>query len=456
MMRCLSRFIAILPLILAAACSSPKAISVTDSAQQGEVAAKELSSSVANGTYVKKRIQLSLSGQRDAYILLFLHGDTGSTVTARPTVLMTMPYEGFDWSQDAVDRRWSSDPNAATGYSSNDTDSTNYPGSGIVGYQLKSESDLFGDANFYLLHGMNVAFVFNRFYGGATFVEHAFDTAMALKYLAKEKAVDPEKIGIYGLSWGGMTAAYGAILGNVPIKQLTLLSPALDLQALAEYYTNWIPANVASSSQKTAFATFYAPYGRRINPKATSLYSPAQIASKLSSISDHTTILADDSDTLVPTAKTRAIVSAMPSVKVSGLWWSHADAIDYETASLSHESHATQPLVFSDVLTIMQMDMAYALLPASANMTILIYEMNVWNTYLAYMRAEQQRGQDMTAFTRMLIQMAGPRVLVMNQQDNTQSGAGSIFVSTWLNLYWGVNITPANVVSVLESTGLPN
>jgi pimeloyl-ACP methyl ester carboxylesterase len=451
----LFRWLILIPLVFLPACSSPTALKTAGGdLSQAQISSKELSSGVANGTYVKKRMQISLEGKRDAYVLLFLHGDSGSTVTARPTVLMTLPYEGFDWSEDAVDRRWSTAVGATSGYAGLDSDSTGFTGVGSVGYKLKSETDLFGEAYFYLLHGMNVAFVFNRFYAGQSYAEHALDTALALRYLAKQTAVDADRIGVYGLSWGGMTAAYGAILSGVPVRQMTLLSPALDLQGLSDYFTSWIPANVTSTSQKTAFADFFSPYGRRI--AAASLSTPSQIATQLSAAAAHTTIMADDSDTLVPASQTRAIAAAMPAAKVSGLWWTHADAINFETASLSHESHATSPLVFSDVMTIMQMEMAYALLPSSTNMTILIYDMDQWNTYLLYMRGEQLRGQDMTAFTRMLMQVAGPRVTILNQQDNTQTGSGSAFVSIWLQVHWGVTIAPADVLTTLQTTGLPN
>ena len=71
------------------------------------------------------------------------------------------------------------------------------------------------------------------------------------------------------------------------------------------------------------------------------------------------------------------------------------------------------------------------------------------------MRGEQQRGQDMTAFTRMLIQMSEPRVTIQNQADSTQTATGAYWVSLWLQNYWGVTIPAAQVLTALQTTGLP-
>ena len=447
-------------------CTALKQDQATTPSIDGPVTAKELSTGVA-GSYVKKRVKLSINNHRDAYALMFLAGDTGSTVTARPTVLMTLPYEGFDWSEDATDRRWSTNVGAAAGYVADDQDSTGWVSgaTGSVQYQLKSENDLYGDALFYLLHGMNVAFVFNRFYAGGTFTEHAFDTAVVLRYLSTLPTVNPERIGMYGLSWGGMTAAYGAAMSGVPVKQLTLLSPVLDPVALATHFTDWVPANVVSSSQRNLFTTFFVPYGRRIFPVTTTarasdalvapLIDPNRLAARLAERVERTLVMADDWDTLVKTSVTRAVVAAMPSASVGALWWSHADTLSYETAPLGHNVHPINPLVFSDVLTITQLDMAYALLPPAQNMTVLIYDVNEWNHYLNYMRGEQQRGQDTTAFTRMLIQMSEPRVTIQNQADPTQTATGAYWVSLWLQNYWGVMIPTSQVLTTLQATGLP-
>ena len=336
----------------------------------------------------------------------------------------------------------------------------------MIPYSLKNETELYGDALFYLLHGMNVTFVFNRFYAGGTFLDHAADTAVALRYLSGLPSVDPDNIGMYGLSWGGMTAAFGTALSGVHVKQMTLLSPALDLPALSTHFTTWVPANVASSAQRTLFDNFFQPYARRIGPVTSTsraaaadvapLLAPAPLAARLGESVDHTTIYADDWDTLVKTSSTRAIAAAMTPSKVSGRWWSHADTLDYNVAPLGHNVHPVDPLVFSDVLTMMQMDMAYALLPAAQNMTVLIYDINQWNHHLAYTRAEQLRGQNVDAFTRMFIQMAGPRVTVQNQADPSQTGPGAFFVSIWLQVHWGVIIPMNQVLATLETTGLPN
>ena len=120
--------LALIVLVLTACSSGRFTIEPTPTVGES-MSAKEISTGVA-GAYVKKRLKITAPGARDAYVMLFLAGDAGSTTTARPTVVMTAPYEGIDWSEKAVDLKWSAKPAALTGYVANDDDSIGYPGGG--------------------------------------------------------------------------------------------------------------------------------------------------------------------------------------------------------------------------------------------------------------------------------------------------------------------------------------
>jgi len=459
--------------ILITACSSdnggpffnlPSIEGLTD-AVSGPVVATVLSTATVSGQpYTYERIKLSSTPQRDTYIVYFKWPQSGPVVP-RPTVLITRPYEGFDWSQDAKDIKWSTRPNAVPGYAWNDEDSIGYaPVSGDqIPYKIEAEASFFGDGFFYLLAHMNVAFVYNRYYGGETFVEHARDTALALRYLSARPEVDATKIGVNGLSWGGMTAALGTVLSGVPVKAMVLQSPLLDLKGINDHFTTFIPANVASPSQQTVFAEFYRPYARRIRPVFNKYNPPAVVplmrgstlAPKLSNSVGSLMVLASDWDTLVPFADTKAVLNLFPAGKAVAATWTHATPIDYETFPDDHNPNAGTEFSQSVVMTRTQAEFADQLLSPSENVVLVLYSQLEFYNYLTYMRDEKARGVNVSHLLRMFLQMSRPNVSIYDQgSGNTYVGA--LVVANLLNSVWGGTFyNQTNVYTELSTNGLP-
>lgn len=117
-----------------------------------------------------------------------------------PALLLTKPYDGIAWPNDARDRRW-----AAQGAGLHpDVDG---PGAGtspesIVYSPLTIEAQA-DEAAFYALHGISTLAVYGRFYAGGSIQNDVDDMVTGLEFLAREPGVDRSRIGIQGGSWGG-------------------------------------------------------------------------------------------------------------------------------------------------------------------------------------------------------------------------------------------------------------
>lgn len=423
---------------------------------------------VSNTRYsgtVYERIKVSRAGQRDTY-MEFIHGIGGNT-TQRPTVLLTRPYDGFDWSQDPTDLYWSTNPQATAGYNAPDSFAPGFDPSSpnYIHYQIADPDQLYNETLFLIYQGFNVATVFNRFYAGGTFLDDANDTSLAIQYLAQRTDVDPGSLSLYGGSWGAMVAAYGVALAKIPIKSLVLVTPLLDINGLTSYYKNYLPANLTCAqcaSQLNMFESFYFPYGLRIAPvaanpppEAQALLSLSDLATQLNQLCSDIYVYGDDWDSIIPPNSTKSFVQLLSPSITHSFWWGHATPLDLTTATIGH-SQSTEPLITTAQFALDQFEILSTTLGPNVPTQFYIVWDNDWWNFIEHVRAQQLRGQDISGLLPIFIKIAGNNVTVTDQTNPAYNLSGPQFVSEMLKNYWNSVIDPSVVQSVLMTSGFPN
>lgn len=409
------------------------------------------------------RMQLSSPGQRNVYIE-FLHAGAG---TPKPTIVITFPYDGIDWSWETIDQNWALLPNATTttintadiqapGYNPNIPD--------YITYHVIEPMHLVNESLYWLYSGFNVVGVYNRFYAGATFDVDAFDTAITLKYLSTHPEVNANSISVYGGSWGAMVGAFGVVQSGVHVDSLVLATPLLDFPGTVNYYDTTLPTTIMSSTQKLLFANFWFPYKLRIEgvmnstssqlKPTTTLLSAGNLATKLDALTNHIYMYADDWDSIIPDSLTKSFAASLPASKTNAFFWGHATSLNKETMTVGH-SQTAEPLITSAQFALDEFEITSNFLGSNANVFYIVNDAEWWS-FLSHVRAQQLRGQDISGLLSIFKRIAGANVTVQDQSNATYNNiSGANFLNAVFLIIWGANIPAANVLSYLQTNGFP-
>ena len=244
--------------------------------------------------------------------------------TPAPTVLVTQPYPGIDWTGEEVDERWAALPGAATGITHPDVDG---PGGGAeanaISFQLTTPEKMGDESTIWLWNGFGVLHVFGRFYAGGDIWNDVQDMVAGLRFLEQNEEVDKSHVATFGGSWGGFEALYAAAYAPetiVPVAAVPLAPPSNFTRMVAHILDT--PAQLPNPVTAAMFTDFFDPYLRRITAATGGLpgeagadFSRFSLATLTQRLTTPTLIPHDDWDTLVPFDGSVSLVTASPVVQ---------------------------------------------------------------------------------------------------------------------------------------------
>jgi hypothetical protein len=396
------------------------------------------------------------------------------TAGAGPGMVVTVPYDGIDWSGEAVDTQWASRPNAATGYGYPDVDGPDGSmSSPSIQYQLVTPEDEMARLGFpHFLNDMSVLLIYGRFYAGGTVNTSIGAMQAGMRFLAQSPSVDPARVAVFGASWGGFEAAYAAAYaepGVVPAVSVPM-TPALDFSVLATHATTGLAASVPAADVPE-FQQFYDPYLRRIfaatgGPPSQpgSDYSRYTGAALCGLLQTSLLIPQDDWDTLIPVDEAKAFVQGCPC-HATGLWYQHLDApssvqlahgpiaagVTYTDDAGASKTGYPSAITFSFAYT-------YArVLPASATVLLPYGGPDVLQ-FLQSVHAWQQAGRDVGYVAARLIDVAQPNVQAYDETGVLPSplGGATVVAQLMARVWPNAGIDAGNVLTTLETKGLPS
>lgn len=214
---------------------------------------------------------------KDATYAMWIPPPSG---TVRPAVVLTRPYDYISWGGDDI------------------------PAGAEVKVREYVEA-----AGIFLLNDIGVLNVFERYYAGGSIRNDVDDTVAGLRFLNEADGLaDVTRIGIWGGSWGGFEALYGAAYasdggGAVPAAGVAFF-PLSDFNDEVDYIEktagstpNHIP-DIIDTAKKQQFQDFFAPYLDRI--KAATGFASWTGEALLSKLATPFLVVHDEWDALVP------------------------------------------------------------------------------------------------------------------------------------------------------------
>lgn len=371
-----------------------------------------------------------------------------------PVVILAQPYDGIDWTGEAVDARWAArGPGAFP-----DEDGPNFDPatSADIGY-APITNDQSGDATFlWRYHGFGVLLMFGRFYAGGDVQNDIDDMTLGFELLAEQPEVDRSRIGILGGSWGGFEALYGAAYAREDLRPAVgvALYPVSDFELERRYATEVLPNRYTEANSRAAAATFFEPYVRRID--ATVIRNSGFSGLKAEDVAARVTapflIVHEDWDTLVSIEQSQRLVALAPD-RFRPLWLLHEGPPErWDDALNSHgkllESFASlgaYPIVWAHMLTHLAGPQQPIVVP---------WDRPSFRALLALMRARRDEGADLTFLAPQLNLLCDPRVSTFAVDDQAVA-PGSETVAAELGAAWGVPLEPEATCRALAAGTLP-
>jgi hypothetical protein len=422
-----------LPRNAAAAGPAPALISTV-------VSSGSYSNSLDNRTYQFQLLQLSEPGGRTTYALWF---PPNSSAGPRPAVLFTEPYDGVTWSSASVDQSWLARYNPAQSDYPDVNGPFYGPNSGPITYYPWTMDQIPPTGGTCMIHNVGVLFAFERFYAGGSIADNVEDTTLALEFLQQQGGVDLKHLGIFGFSWGGFEALYGAAnapAGAVPSVGVAWSTPS-DMKQTYQYITQDLPGLIQDPNVLAQRQLFYDPYDRRIIAGTVTSFSPLTLDFSSynlnflqANLKTKFLVFHDTWDTIVPFEQSVALVQALPG-EVQGLWFPHVGPIDYNTLPLSHtpvqsELESSNAYVFTSVYLLER------LLPANVQIYI-PYSSSDIITYFTYLRSLQKQGVDISTLLPRLNDLTDQRIVMIDESPspgNLPPEPGTYWVHYFLNL----------------------
>lgn len=377
----------------------------------------------------------------------------------RPVMLVTRPYDGIDWTDDPVDAKWAA--RGAGAYPDDDEPSYG-TGSSQIGYTPLTHQKAAEEVVIYRLHKMGALFVYGRYYAGGSVWNDVDDMTAGLAFLGQHPAVDTANIGIFGASWGGFEAVYGAAYapaGAVPKVGVALAPLALMDQQL-EYLQQILPQSGISSELLTQYQTFFEPYVRRIY--ASTGGAPDAAGSDYSfwdadALAQRTTtdflLIHDEWDTLVPFVQSATLHEKNPQ-QFHPLFMYQESPRDFNVLPMSHGPMLTLENHFPAIYSIFYSYALTRLLSPSETVWVVFDPASI-RLLFESLRQYQLAGKDVSWAAPLLVDLCQPNVTVIDASAATwTTKMGAQLVAEELNAVWGIEVSPADVEELLLG-GLP-
>lgn len=372
----------------------------------------------------------------------------------RPVVIATKPYDGIDWTGEAVDMRWAQQgkglhpdvdgPRLSDGGA---------PTNGIMYEPLAP--DKADDAALYRLHNFGTLLLYGRYYAGGDVQNDIDDMTLGFEFLAQSPLVDRKRIGIFGGSWGGFEALYGAAYAREDMKPKAGvgLSPLSDFQREEDFVTRELPMLYTRAESDNASALFFEPYLRRMHATTArrGSFDGLRAQDLVARIKSPFLLIHEDWDTLVSFDQSTKLVQLAPSV-FKPLWVLHAaPPTSWDTVVNGHGPLLTE---FAQLASYTFLTAFLLTQLGDADQTLYA----VWDTasmrrLFAHMHTLQRAGVNVGFFAQRLIELTDARITAIDFGSGV-SLSGRAAVARELNMEWKTTFTPENVAAKLAD-GLP-
>ena len=423
----------------------------TTSAEAGETVATLLGEVVDDAGIRSMRYRLERSDGAAGYAQWYAPSVDGGVA---PVVVLTKPYEGIDWTGEAVDERW-----AARGSGSfPDEDSPGYdPASDArIAYRPMTIDEAGESTLLWRRHGFGVLLLFGRFYAGGDVQNDIDDMTMGFDFLAARGDVDRARIGIMGSSWGGFEALYGAAYAAPGARPSVGVAfyPLSDFEVERRYATEILPLRYTKKTSRVMSEAFFDPYLRRIEATRARNqgFDGLRATDLVHRIEAPFLIVHEDWDTLVSIEQTERLVGLAPE-RFLPLWIAHERPPDpWDVALTTHgpllsafAELGVYPLVFAHLLTHLGGPEQSLFVP---------WDPPSFRSLLELMKERQTEGADIRFFAERLALLCDMRVTIFDA--STQQGAsGGQLVADELNAVWGTNLTRNEACEKLAASTLP-
>ncbi|RYE85899.1 MAG: hypothetical protein EOO75_16420 [Myxococcales bacterium] len=398
-----------------------------------------------------ERVRATRPDGKHAY-LVYVHGPA----TLSPLMVMEQPYDGIDWTGEAVDQKW-----AARGDGLHpDDDAPGYDGDDLTAYHLATPEEAAGQATPHLFNGNAVVLAYGRFYAGGSLEDDIVDATSAYHFaLARPGELDASRVAVFGGSWGGMMSLFGAsrVPAGVTLRAVVALSPPSDFVDLWDWVTVTGPAVYPDQA---SFAAFYSPYQRRIlaatggtPAQAPAAWEPYRPGALCGGLAGPTLVLHDTWDVLIPCDQTRALTQACPGA-VTPMLWPRPLPIDYAAVKMDHGLFGKEPGLPTP-LTFAYLHAHRALRAPSVSAPLYAFlHGEALHELAGLLRAAQLRGEDVSYAAPVLGELCDPRVTALDPVDGSMTKGAAALV-TQVNAVWGTTFTETSVCEQLAS-GLPS
>lgn len=371
-----------------------------------------------------------------------------------PVMVLEQPYDGLDWTGEEVDAKW-----AARGPGIHpDDDAPGYNGKDLTSYQPMTPEQAAEASTVHLINGNAALFDYGRFYAGGSLEDDIVDATAAYHFtLTRPDELDAQRVGVFGGSWGGMMALFGAsrVPAGITLQVAVALAPPSDFVALWDWTTVSGPEVYPDEA---TFRAFYSPYQRRIvaatgGPPAGSLdawapYRPQAICQTLTA---PTLVLHDTWDVLVPCDQTRALVPACPD-RIRPLYWPRTLPIDYAKVGMDHGLIGQEP-GFPTVFTFAYLH-AHRVLAGDSKATIYaVVHGEALRELATLLHDAQARGEDTSYAPPLLRELCDARVTAFDPTDGSMI-KGATLLTAEVNAVWKTTHTETSLCAALAS-GLP-
>lgn len=402
-----------------------------------------------NGTsYRYQLLRFEVEGKAPSYGQYFPPPDGGTG----PIVVVTQPYAAAAWTGEEVDSRWAAKATMYALYP--DTDCPGFDGGDSIIYQPMTVADGVGQSFIYLYHGLGVLQVFERFYTGGSIQNDVDDTTAAFRFLAAEPTVKKDEIAIFGGSWGGFEAVYGAMRAPAAVRpKLGLVAYPLTDFEVQEHYLTHLDERFTTVAARDTMTHFFAPYRRRIAAStATQGFSEFNSLAVRTNLKTPLVIIHDSWDVLVPIEETRSLVDA--GIGVDATILPHIGAAPWDTFGLKHfpvapdEAHNE-----SAVITFATAHLLVGLTPATQTLFVPVDSAELHAFFVAQHAVQQAVGGSMTELARRMNELADPRIWVF-EPGGSFAMTGDEWITGEVNSIWGTSFTKTTIKAQL-AMGLP-
>ncbi len=371
-----------------------------------------------------------------------------------PVVVLTKPYDGISWTGDARDRRWSMLPGGLQPDVDGPDSGPNPP---TIFFQPTTVEEHAIEAKLYRIHGISTLAVFGRFYAGGSIQNDVDDMVNGFEFLAREPGVDRRRIGIFGGSWGGFLAVYGAAAAPASVTPIVGAAefPLTDFADEWTYVSSVVPARLTGVTRAT-YTSFFDPYLRRISatthgaPDAGGDFSRFDLNWVAANLRTPFLATHEDWDVLVNVAQTERLGARLPSL-VSPLYLRHdAPPADWTDGGISH-GVLTSGWGETALKTFHWARLLRTL--SDTHLVFVPWTRAPFEALLQHARDRTRAGTRHDEVARELARLIDQRVW-MYELGTMQVETGPAFVSREVNAVWGLSTTESSIATVLDA-GLP-